>query len=97
MTINPGRNILNFPSPPPSPQRGEGGGEGKSVRRKFSDLHKGNLNRFMLRIDDEEMIFWLKNGPGFDDIGIKSRSHGGFAFERIIIYSIQAKPRIESP
>jgi hypothetical protein len=56
-----------------------------------------NLNRLMLRIDDEEMIFWLKNGPGFDDIGIKGRSHGGFAFERIIIDAVQAKPRIESP
>jgi hypothetical protein len=42
-----------------------------------------NLNGFMLRIDDEKMIFWLKNGPGFpgfDDIGIESCSHGRFAF-----------------
>jgi hypothetical protein len=39
-----------------------------------------NLNRLMLRIDDEEMIFWLKNGPGFDDIGIESCRHGRLAF-----------------
>jgi hypothetical protein len=39
-----------------------------------------NLNRLMLRIDDEKMIFWLKNGPGLDDIAIKSRSHRGFTF-----------------
>jgi hypothetical protein len=33
----------------------------------------------MLRLDDEKMKFWLKNGPGFDDIGVKSRSDRGFA------------------
>jgi hypothetical protein len=37
-----------------------------------------NLNRLMLRLDDEKMIFRLKNGPGFDDVGIKSRSDRGF-------------------
>jgi hypothetical protein len=39
-----------------------------------------NLNRLMLQIDDEKMIFWLKNGPGLDDIGVERRSHGRFAF-----------------
>jgi hypothetical protein len=31
-------------------------------------------------MDDEKMIFRLKNGPGFDDIGIKGGSDGGFTF-----------------
>ena len=52
---------------------------GKSVRRKFSDLYIGKFNRFMLRIDDEKMIFWLKKGPGFNNMGIKSCSNGRFA------------------
>jgi hypothetical protein len=55
-----------------------------------------NLNRLMLRIDDEKMIFWLKNGPGFDDIGIKGRSDGRFTFQRIIIDAVETKPCIES-
>jgi hypothetical protein len=44
--------IILFPSPCPSPLRGEGGGEGAriNVRRKFSDFRSKTLRDYFQKI-----------------------------------------------